>query len=419
MKNADLSMPSDETREQGDDAVATIDNGKRGKKIRRRLLIAILCILLILPLSGLGILWANEIRGEGYAFSNIEKVKQVDTFMTQIVAGEYEAAADMLDFSKHYELTLVRESARDDFFESYRQIEIGGDLYFTRLTDESVRLVYELENSDAAEFWAQIIIDNAEEQYVQNPIPLEVMEEAAQIVFEKTGEEVTILEKDDNVTFGEYTYIEDTGADGRSYFFPKRWILIEHRKNSYLYSDYVPEKMFYEMIDSIFDDLKGTALFDHTYEKLGQEAYEQMMKKQYAERLEKLESIGIYVTSYSIGGIVRSSGTDVERYYAPSLGWDPEGGYQSSTSVGMRKLAFGAYWDDEGGQKWEPTWSVYVAIESPYSDTEGVITYNKFVCYDGKLFLSCFGVLQKSNTSPLQEQKDLIEAIMGGYYYFI
>ena len=76
---------------------------KKGfKKIRRRWLISILCVLLIIPLAGLGYLGYNETRGEGYTFSNLKGMRNVDSFMKCIQAGDYAGAIKYYDIASMY-----------------------------------------------------------------------------------------------------------------------------------------------------------------------------------------------------------------------------------------------------------------------------------------------------------------------------
>ncbi len=285
-------------------------NFRKGfKRIRRRWLISILCVLLAIPFGVLGV---NEVRGEGYAYSNLYAVYQTDAFMRKIVAKDYEGAVEIMNVRYLYDVCLMIEKIRDDVYDKHRQVEIGGEVYISRLPKNSNRLVRSLENGDPAEFWAQMIVDNEMEEDVHNPIPAEFMETAAQIVSEKTGKEVIILSADQDTANVENAYVEGTGPDGKSYYFPAT---INHEEDfrysppmidqkvdfrAWAEADYLPERMFIEKLDTMFYTLKGFDYHSQTYEKLGFDEYSRLFKEQYIETLKKLDAQGIYVTSYSL-----------------------------------------------------------------------------------------------------------------------
>ena len=72
---------------------------KSFRKIRRRWAMSLLVIPLLLLLSGPGIMIANEVRGEGICFSNLDDIWKCHRFWKLMVDGKYEKAVEMLDFS--------------------------------------------------------------------------------------------------------------------------------------------------------------------------------------------------------------------------------------------------------------------------------------------------------------------------------
>jgi len=356
-------------------------NFKKGfKKIRRRWLVSILCVILAIPFAFLGV---NEVRGQGYAYSNLYAAYQTDAFMRKIIAKDYEGAAGMLDLSGWYEAVLYSESDRDLVVESFRKVEMGGDILYTRLPLNSDKQSCALENGDPAEFWAQIIIENALEDDFQNPIPTAIMEDAAQVVSEKTGEEVRIITPDSEEADDEYTYIEDMAPDGKAYFFPTR-ITREADIRRWITADYYTEGMFHKHIDMTFPVLVGTEYFEHTYEKLGYEGYRQSFIEKYVERFKKLDEQGVFATGYSITRLYRSSGM---------------------------------YEDENGIGQLETIWEIDYEITSSYSG-ERSNSYLTICSREDGLVFTAIGMIGNSSSSPDQEKKDmhLLETIVGEYY---
>lgn len=102
---------------------------KSFRKIRRRWAMSLLVIPLLLLLTGPGIMIANEVRGEGICFSNLDDIWKCHRFWKLMADGKYEKAVEMLDFSNKY--VNVRETiagnTHDGRIEEVRQIYI--DVY--------------------------------------------------------------------------------------------------------------------------------------------------------------------------------------------------------------------------------------------------------------------------------------------------
>lgn len=356
---------------------------KKGfKKIRQRWLISILCLLLAVPFGLLGV---NEIRGKGLAYSNLVAVYQADAFMKKIVAMDYEGAVEMLDAWPLYQVSLTSERLRDDVFDQYRQVQIGDEVFYSALPQDTDRSAVSLESGDPAEFWAQLMIDNAEQVDVQNPIPSDIMDEAIQIVFEKTGQDVIILSSNKEEADDGYTYIKDIAEDGRSYFFPVKMNRQETDSPVWTGVDYLSEKMLYYRLDTMFPELKGIDYHSHTYENLGFEEYQKLWKTQYVEQLQALDEQGIYVTSYSIGRMI--------------------GGWRFLDTIDM----------PDGSRKYSQSWYIDVVIQSSFSDTPGVVGSISLAITNSTLSSSNgYGISGENSMDIRQEQ--LLEALTGDIY---
>lgn len=115
---------------------------KKGfKKIRRHWLISILCMLLIIPLAGLGYLGYNEKRGEGYAFSNLNGMRNVDSFMKCFQEGDYAGAVEYYDIASMYPEMLHADDTR--YFNEIESISTSKQTYRGLGLDRYVEMVKE------------------------------------------------------------------------------------------------------------------------------------------------------------------------------------------------------------------------------------------------------------------------------------
>ncbi|MCH5275014.1 MAG: zf-HC2 domain-containing protein [Lachnospiraceae bacterium] len=121
------------TEELGEDAHAEKESFRKSfRKIRRRWAMSLLVLPLLLVLSVPAIMVANEIRGEGICFSNLDDIWYCRQFFKLIADGEYDRAAGMLDFSWSYQNVRevlsgdvsggVTEEKREIFLEFYGDI---------------------------------------------------------------------------------------------------------------------------------------------------------------------------------------------------------------------------------------------------------------------------------------------------------
>lgn len=79
---------------------------KSFRKIKRRWAMSLLVLPLLLVLTVPAIMIANEIKGEGVCFSNLDDIWYCRQFFKLIADGEYDRAAGMLDFSGSYKSVM-------------------------------------------------------------------------------------------------------------------------------------------------------------------------------------------------------------------------------------------------------------------------------------------------------------------------
>lgn len=105
-----MRLPEEMVKEEADkeesaeDAHAEHESIRKSfRKIRRRWAMSLLILPLLLVLAVPGIMIANEVRGEGVCFSNLDDIWYCRQFFKLIADGEYERAAGMLDLSDSYQ----------------------------------------------------------------------------------------------------------------------------------------------------------------------------------------------------------------------------------------------------------------------------------------------------------------------------
>ena len=100
-----MRLPEEMVKEEpAEDTYAEKESIRKSfRKIRRRWVMSLLVLPLLLILSVPVIMIANEIRGEGVCFSNLDDIWYCRKFFKLIADGEYDRAAEMLDFSGTYQ----------------------------------------------------------------------------------------------------------------------------------------------------------------------------------------------------------------------------------------------------------------------------------------------------------------------------
>ena len=100
-----MRLPEEMAKEEpaGDTDTEKESIRKSFKKIRKRWVMSLLVLPLLLILTGPAIMIANEIRGDGICFSNLDDIWYCRKFFKLIADGEYDRAAEMLDFPGTYQ----------------------------------------------------------------------------------------------------------------------------------------------------------------------------------------------------------------------------------------------------------------------------------------------------------------------------
>ncbi len=101
---------------------------KSFRKIKRRWMLSLVLLLMLFPLSWLGRMAVNEIRGEGTCFSNLDEIYIAGRFLELMQEGDYEKAVEMIDFEEKYqELSeYLKEEQAKEYEACYK--EVYGDV---------------------------------------------------------------------------------------------------------------------------------------------------------------------------------------------------------------------------------------------------------------------------------------------------
>ncbi len=125
---AEMRLPQESPEPEQETAreARAVRHGMR--KLRRRWAASILAVLSLIPLAVLILLGVHQVQGVGICYTNLAEVRSVRRFLGYVQDGEYEKAAQMMDFSDDYE-SIFQSLAEED---TYVSLEIGGEVYWTR-----------------------------------------------------------------------------------------------------------------------------------------------------------------------------------------------------------------------------------------------------------------------------------------------
>jgi hypothetical protein len=310
---AELAMMKDPAvaAETKEDAARTAERSKemtfkKGfRKIRRRWLVSIVCVLLILPLSGLGMLGYNDSRGEGYAFSNLSDAMTVRSFLECLRNKDYEGAFQYVDVEGLYEdVTTPWDDPEEFNYSNYYMAKIGGEMYFVASWRELGSYTdYSAEGKDA-KLWADAIIENATGMNA-TPIPKDIFAEAAALAGEGLDEEITIITFDSELPNTDYTYMEYVALNGESYYMPTR----SGRASGPDWErsvEIIPEEIYAGLRKDQQDrNAENMAELDQ-YRNLGLTEFTRLLKEQFISVFEELDAQGFSMKSYTIGTPTKS-----------------------------------------------------------------------------------------------------------------
>lgn len=288
------------------------------KKIRRRWLASLLCVLLIFPLIGAGFMVRNQIEGEGVCFTNLDELYTARAFVKAVQKGNYEKAFSYIDAEGMYEeMTVGQLEGFTDWDARYFEAEIGGETYYV---DKEVYLneyAAYLEDKDEARFWESIMIYNSTHSS-ETPIPEDVFAEAAAlfekdmgviIVTDETEDEILNANPDYNIY--DYYYSAITSEEGDTYYYLSYGTnMVSEFQN--IFSDYskcLPKAIFEQFKAGTAEDYARVTACAEYYKDMGLETYTAMLKEDFFANMQELEDTGVTIKSFSFGNIYSDSET--------------------------------------------------------------------------------------------------------------
>lgn len=124
------------------------------QKVRRRWRHSLILVLLAIPL-----LWltANQIRGGGICFTNLDDIWTAKRFVSHLEKGEYEKAAAMYDFSGSYaDIMAVLEKPVEEYMQNNIPVQIGEETWYVDAAFlETVQL-----DDNPRNIWSQLIYND-------------------------------------------------------------------------------------------------------------------------------------------------------------------------------------------------------------------------------------------------------------------
>jgi hypothetical protein len=147
-KLSDLNLRKDEI-------VSSFTAKKAFKRLRRRLLALILCILFLIPNIYLGI---NQAGGEGISYTNIGILYKTHAMLSEIKRGNYEKAFSYIDLEGRYQDLTTPEDIKS-LEDIYSMIRIGDTDYYAKKEIMTYYYQYESDQDELA-FWSEIYFSN-------------------------------------------------------------------------------------------------------------------------------------------------------------------------------------------------------------------------------------------------------------------
>lgn len=143
---------------------------KAFRKIRRRWVLSLVAVLLIIPLLGLGAMGWNQSRGEGVCFTNLDELWLCRRFLWRVQQGDYEGAAELMNFSRTYEDIMDCLSwTVADYEMPLQEVGLDGETYMATSWFAEQYL-----SGEPQEAWAYIIYNDLPNV----PVPLEAWQQA-------------------------------------------------------------------------------------------------------------------------------------------------------------------------------------------------------------------------------------------------
>jgi|GEM_PF-6664828 hypothetical protein len=287
-----------------EEIVTSFTAKKAFKKLRRRFIVLILCILFLIPNIYLGI---NQAGGEGICYTNIGVVFKAYSMLTEIKKGNYEKAFTYLDIERSYrELTNpIKTESLDDI---YTLITIGGTDYYVK---EQIVNYYEQykQDNDELSFWRNIYLDN---DYI---IPKDKYDQLLE-VNPKISEENT---EEDYIDNGNSPVLISSAYG--NFYIPYHFKSSSASVNgteilnqlANIEADILPIKVYETILEQIKKDDAEQERIRQEYIDMGYESYYASYKNNFVDNMKRLSESRIKLSDTNLKGIFRMN-EDINEY---------------------------------------------------------------------------------------------------------
>lgn len=278
---------------------------KSFRKIRHRWAASLLIVALIVPLTGLGFLTRNEVRGQGIAFTSMDEIFASRAFLRALQKKDYEKAFRYLDIEGLYkEMTDADARFSFNWEEEYKKVDLGGEMYYIRKEIYQSEYQMYLQSKDVNAFWSSMMVMNSHE-IIYAPIPKEYYEKNKGTVQSLiNGALQVVTEGRDYVNVG-YDYILEKDDEGVEYYLPAAYgspmTFIENLMGRL--ASLIPASAFEEMQGSIRIEEEKILERSEYYRNMGLEGYREKMKEIFLKNMERLEEEGLIILTHSLSDV--------------------------------------------------------------------------------------------------------------------
>jgi len=274
---------------------------KSFRKIRHRWAASLLIVALIVPLTGLGFLTRNEVRGQGIAFTSMDEILASRAFLRALQKKDYEKAFRYLDIEGLYkEMTDADARFSFNWEEEYKKVDLGGEMYYIRKEIYQSEYQMYLQSKDVNAFWSSMMVMNSHE-IIYAPIPKEYYEKNKGTVQSLiNGALQVVTEGRDYVNVG-YDYILEKDDEGVEYYLPATY------GSPVTFTENLMGRLAALIPASTFDEMQGSIrveedkILERTeyYQNMGFKTYQEKQKAVFLDNMMKLEKEGIKIEAFA------------------------------------------------------------------------------------------------------------------------
>lgn len=275
------------------------------KKIRRRWLALLLCILLLIPI---GTLTFNQVRGSGLSYTAIPKVLECNAFLSALKHKDYNKAFTYIDveevFNDH--ASIIYADVSQHPLAEYNQAEIGGFTYYVNEEVYNNTYRFYLEDGDEFEFWYSLLNTNENRHNTWWAFPERFMSQFQEQIKMDDSDHLKCFLEDFELVEGENAsyYVDGNYADLMSLDECFGVDSLEIDKDIY------PEYYYNLKMERMEEIISQQNAYSNQYIELGLDKYTELSKSTFESNLNSFTSKGYALTGYRLNDvdIIREEG---------------------------------------------------------------------------------------------------------------